>query len=237
MMSRSIRLQLRWLQGYTVVSALAMVFLAVAGLAQPAAPQKIDELTVQRLNVVDPDGTLRLVVANRDRMHPGVLDGVTINRPRPVAGLIFFNDEGDEVGGLIYSGQQRDGQRRANAQLSFDQLQQDQTVAISYSETNGQRSAGLQVWDRSDRPLSELIRKLNDANALSDAAAREKAVQAVRAEAPPGPRRVFVARTQTSPRSYRWQTRPANRGSRCASSPMARRASTFSTPTASRCGG
>jgi hypothetical protein len=130
MMSRSIRLQLRWLQAYTVVSALAMVFLAVAGLAQPAAPQKIDELTVQRLNVVDPDGTLRLVVANQDRMHPGVLDGVTINRPRPVAGLIFFNDEGDEVGGLIYSGQQRDGQRRANAQLSFDQLKQDQTVAI-----------------------------------------------------------------------------------------------------------
>ena len=46
----------------------------------------------------------------------------------------------------------------------------------------------------SDRPLSELIRALNDANALSDQAARDKAVQAVRAAAPPGPRRVFVGK-------------------------------------------
>jgi hypothetical protein len=112
-----------------------------------------------------------------------------------VAGLIFFNDEGDEVGGLAYSGTERGGERRASAQLAFDQLKQDQTVAISYSENNGQRTAGLQVWDRSDTRLSELIRKLNEANALADPATREKAVQAARASAPPGPRRVFVGKT------------------------------------------
>jgi hypothetical protein len=128
-------------------------------------------------------------------MHPGVMDGVTINRPRPVAGLIFFNDDGDEVGGLAYSGEFGDGQRRASAQLAFDQLKQDQTVAISYAEGNGQRSAGLQVWDRSDEPLSGLIRRLNDANALTDPAERDKAVQAARASAPPGPRRVFVGKS------------------------------------------
>jgi hypothetical protein len=197
-MQRSLRRQLRFLQGYVALSSLAIVFLAVAALgppAQPAQGQKIDELTVQRLNVVDANGTLRLVISNKDRMHPGVMDGVTINRPRPVAGLIFFNDEGDEVGGLAYSGEERDGQRRASAQLAFDQLKQDQTVAISYSENNGQRSAGLQVWDRSDTRLSELIRKLNDANALTGPAAREKAVQAARASAPPGPRRVFVGKS------------------------------------------
>jgi hypothetical protein len=194
-MRRSLRRDLRLLQAYVVVSSLVIVFLAVAALAeQPAPPQKIDELTVQRLNVVDASGTLRLVLSNKDRMHPGVIDGITINRPRPVAGLIFFNDEGDEVGGLAYSGEARNGQRRANAQLAFDQLKQDQTVAISYSESNGQRTAGLQVWDRAETPLSELIKKLNDANAMPDQAAREKAVQAARASAPPGPRRVFVGK-------------------------------------------
>lgn len=194
-MRRSLRREIRWLQAYVVLSLLGFVFLAVSAFGRPAESQKIDELTLQRLNVVDADGTLRLVIANKDRMHPGVMDGVTINRPRPVAGLIFFNDEGDEVGGLAYSGQERDGQRRASAQLAFDQLKQDQTVAISYSETNGQRTAGLQVWDRSDTRLSELIRKLNDANALTDPAARERAVQAARATAPPGPRRVFVGKS------------------------------------------
>jgi hypothetical protein len=193
-MTRRFRRQFRLLQAYTLISSLALIFIAVAALGQPSSVQKIDELTVQRLNVVDANGTLRLVLSNKDRMHPGVMDGVTINRPRPVAGLLFFNDEGDEVGGLAYSGQERDGQRRASAQLAFDQLKQDQTVAISYSEADGQRSAGLQVWDRSDTHLSELIRKLNDANAIQDAAERDKAVTAARATAPPGPRRLFVGK-------------------------------------------
>ncbi len=193
-MTRRLRRHLRVLHAYAVLSSLALIVLAVAAFGQPVGPQKIDELTVQRLNVVDANGTLRLVMSNKDRMHPGVLDGVTIDRPRPVAGLIFFNDEGDEVGGLSYTGQERGGERRATAQLAFDQLKQDQTVAISYSETNGQRSAGLQVWDRSDTRLSELIRKLNDANAVADPAEREKAVKAARATAPPGPRRVFVGK-------------------------------------------
>lgn len=193
-MTRRFRRQFRMLQACALVSFAAVIFLAIAALGQPAGAQRMDELTLQRLNIVDANGTLRLVIANKDRMHPGVMDGVTINRPRPVAGLIFFNDEGDEVGGLAYSGEERDGERRASAQLAFDQLKQDQTVAISYSEANGQRTAGLQVWDRSDARLSELIKKLNAANEVQDAVEREKAVKAARAGAPAGPRRVFVGK-------------------------------------------
>lgn len=195
-MKRLLRREIRLLQVYAVISSLGFVFLVAAALAQSSATQKIDELTVQRINVVDANGTLRFVLSNKDRMHPGVMDGVTINRPRPVAGMLFFNDEGDEVGGLTYTGQTGDGQRRANAGIMFDQYKQDQTIGISYSESNGQRTAGLQVWDRSDQPLSDLIRKLNDANAIQDSAAREQAIQAARASAPAGPRRVFVGKNQ-----------------------------------------
>jgi hypothetical protein len=191
-MKLSIRRQLRILQLYSVLSFSVLAFVSVSAFTQPQ--QRIDELTVQRLNVVDANGTLRFVLSNKDRMHPGVMDGVTINRPRPVAGMLFFNDEGDEVGGLTYTGTDDNG-RRANAGLMFDQLKQDQTIGISYSEGNGQRSAGLQVWDRSEQqPLSELIKGLNEANALPEGAARDEAVKAVRAKAQPGPRRVFVGK-------------------------------------------
>jgi len=193
-MTRRLRRTLRLLQAYALASALGFVFIASAAFRQTAAPAKFDEVTVQRLNLVDANGTLRLVIANKDRMHPGVMDGVTIDRPRPVAGLLFFNDEGDEVGGLTFTGQEQDGQRRANAQIAFDQYKQDQTVAISYSDTNGQRMAGLQVWDRADTRLSELITKLNAANKIAEPAAREQAIGAARASAPPGPRRVFVGK-------------------------------------------
>jgi hypothetical protein len=192
-MKMSIRRQLRILQIYAAISFAVVTFLSVSAFTQSTSTQRIDELTVQRLNVVDANGTLRFVLSNKDRMHPGVMDGVTINRPRPVAGMLFFNDEGDEVGGLTYSGTDDNG-RRANAGIMFDQLKQDQTIGISYSENNGQRSAGLQVWDRSEQPLSDLIRALNDANALPEGPQRDAAIKAARAKAPAGPRRVFVGK-------------------------------------------
>jgi hypothetical protein len=184
-----------FLRLYVVVSSLVLVFLTTAALRQVGKPQNLGEITVERINVVDANGTLRLVIANKDRMHPGVMDGKVIDRPRPVAGLLFFNDEGDEVGGLTITGQVRDGARRANAGLMFDQLKQDQTIGLTYSEGNGQRTAGLQVWDRSDRPLSELIEQLNAANRIADPAEREAAIKKVRDAAPAGPRRVFVGKT------------------------------------------
>ena len=183
-----------FLRLYVVVSSLALVFLTSAALRQAGKPQNLGEITVERINVVDAYGTLRLVIANKDRMHPGVMDGTVIDRPRPVAGLLFFNDEGDEVGGLTITGQVRDGARRASAGLMFDQLKQDQTIGLTYSEGNGQRTAGLQVWDRSDRPLSELIEQLNAANRIADPAEREAAIKKVRDAAPAGPRRVFVGK-------------------------------------------
>jgi hypothetical protein len=122
------------------------------------------------------------------------MDGVTIDRPRPVAGMLFFNDEGDEVGGLTYTGRLDGARRTASAGLTFDQLKQDQTIGLRYSESDGRRSAGLEVWDRSDEHLSTLIRKLNDANRLTDEAERAAAVQHARSEAPPAPRRLFVGK-------------------------------------------
>jgi len=161
---------------------------------QQRPPQTMGEITVERINVVDRDGTLRMVISNKDRMHPGVMDGKTIDRPRPYAGIIFFNDQGDESGGITYAGQVAGSLRSASAGLTFDQLKQDQTIGLSYGEANGQRSAALEVWDRSETPLSQLIEELNSANKLTDAAARDAAIARARANAPPASRRVFVGK-------------------------------------------
>ena len=201
-MRHSLRRQFLFLRAYAISSSLILIVLAAAAFRQGAAQRKVGEtsmgeITVERLNVVDANGTLRMVLAGKDRMHPGVMDGVTIDRPRPVAGMLFFNDEGDEVGGLTYTGTVANGRGRANAGIMFDQLKQDQTVGISYNESNGQRSAGFQVWDRSDTVrLSELIAKLNAANKIPAGAERDKAIAEIRSTAPAGPRRVFVGKAQ-----------------------------------------
>jgi hypothetical protein len=192
-MRRTVRRELRLLRWYAALNTLIVVVLATAAFRQ-AAPQKFEHITVQRMDIVDADGTLRMVISNKDRMHPGMMDGKMIDRPRPVAGLLFFNEEGDEVGGLSYTGRDVNGRGRANSGLMFDQFKQDQTVGLTYSETDGRRTAGLQVWDRPDTRLSELIEKLNAANKIADAAEKEKAIAAIRASAPASPRRLFAGK-------------------------------------------
>ena len=192
-MAGSVRRQLRFLRLYAIVNSIVLVVLATAAFRQPG-PQKFDQITAQRIDIVDANGTLRMVISNKDRMHPGVMDGKTIDRPRPVAGMLFFNDEGDEVGGLTYTGREADGTRRADAGLMFDQLKQDQTIGFSYTESNGRRTAGFQVWDRADSHLSVLIEQLNAANKIQDRTEREAAIAKIRTTAPPGPRRVFVGK-------------------------------------------
>jgi hypothetical protein len=193
-MMRTLRTELKLLRLHALVTTPLIAGLGLIAARQAASPQRFGEITIERMNVVDADGTLRLVISNKDRMHPGVIDGRTIERSRPVAGLIFFNDRGDEVGGLTFTGREVDGRPQASAGLMFDQFRQDQTIGLSYADRAGQRTAGFQVWDRSDRPLSELVEQLNAANRMADPAAREQAIAAARASAPPGPRRVFVGK-------------------------------------------
>ena len=182
-MRRSLRRQLRFLRAYAILNSLLLAVLATAAFRQTSATQKFDEINAQRINIVDADGTLRMVISNKDRMHPGVMDGQSIDRPRPVAGMIFFNDEGDEVGGLTYTGREVNGTRQADARLMFDQLKQDQTIGFSYGEGDGRRTAGFQVWDRADSHLSDLLVKLSAANKIADKTERDAAVAKIQAAA------------------------------------------------------
>jgi hypothetical protein len=195
-MPHSIRRQLRFLHAYAITTSLILVVLAAAAFRQPAKPQNLGEITVERINVVDANGTLRLVISNRDRMHPGVIGGKVVQRQRPYAGFILFNDQGDEAGGLTLAGREQEGTRSASAGIMFDQLGQDQTIGFDYSESGGRRSAGFKVWDRPDAPLSDLVDQLNAANAIQNQAERDAAVARVRANAPKPAQRVFVGKNQ-----------------------------------------
>src|SRR5688500_13109508 len=195
LMNTSMQAQLRFLKIHATVSTVLIAVLCTSALRQEKKAV-FDQISVGRMDVVDADGKLRMVISNKDRMHPGMMDGKLIDRPRPVAGMLFFNEEGDEVGGLTFTGREVNGAGRANAGLMFDQFKQDQTIGISYSEADGRRAAGFQIWDRPDTKLSELIEKLNAANKMTDRAERDKALAAIRASAPPSPRRFFAGKNQ-----------------------------------------
>jgi hypothetical protein len=124
---------------------------AAAPPAAPGRPDKLDELTVGRLNVVEPDGTPRMIIASRARFPGSFTRGKEIARPdrRDLAGILFVDDEGTENGGLVQSGQlDQDGKPRAGLSLTFDRFRQDQMVQLFLEEDGDQASAGVRINDQ-----------------------------------------------------------------------------------------
>ena len=93
---------------------------------------EFDRIRVHRIDVTEPDGTPRLIIADRAEYPGSFYHGREIERPdrRDSAGMLFINDEGTEDGGLIYGGATSDGKRQSFSHLSFDQYEQDQTVVV-----------------------------------------------------------------------------------------------------------
>jgi hypothetical protein len=194
----------RILKTYAVFSTLAFCVLCVAAFTSsqasqsPAAATRFEELSVgrlnvERVNVVEKDGALKLVMSNRALAPDAYVGGKTFPRQGGnSAGLIFYNDDGDEVGGLTFGNRRREGGgNSSNAVILFDQYKQDQTLGLMYGEQDGKRTAGLYVWDRPEMPLDQLMEKLNAAKTEEDKAAFIKTLQE-KGEA--GGRRVFVGK-------------------------------------------
>jgi hypothetical protein len=118
-----------WTKILAVYSAVLTTLLAAFVIgdsvvaSSPDSVQRFDQIDVQRLNVREPDGTLRMVVSNHARL-PGVIVRGKESPPvdRPYAGMLFYNDEGTENGGLVFGGRRTAAGEVVNAgvALSFD---------------------------------------------------------------------------------------------------------------------
>jgi hypothetical protein len=126
---------------------------------QQRQKRRFAEIEVERIHIVGEDGRVQMVISNKERLPDPVVGGKVLKRSGiPTPGLLFYNDEGDECGGLIFGGgrQDQEGKRKVGAGLFFDQYKQDQIVGLHYQEEDGQRLYGLQIWDRPDTPLPKM---------------------------------------------------------------------------------
>ena len=131
-----------------VYSTVLTTLLAAFTLAGSAAAkvQRLDEIDVRRINVREPDGTLRMVISNHARL-PGVIVRGKENPPvdRPYAGMLFYNDEGTENGGLVFGGRRNaDGDVvDAGVALSFDRYGASQFVQLAGVQDSKNHIVGL----------------------------------------------------------------------------------------------
>ena len=113
-------------------------------------------IDVERINVVEADGRLALVIANSRRLPGPILNGEELDKSLSLgraeaAGMLFVDPAGTEVGGLVYSAVTApDNGYTAGSSLTFDQHQQDQVVGISYSDNGSTRRGRLQCLGSSN---------------------------------------------------------------------------------------
>ncbi|MGE0555764.1 MAG: hypothetical protein AB7R55_20220, partial [Gemmatimonadales bacterium] len=109
-MTDSARNELRILRIYALVATVLLTLFSLSAFTQANQRPTFDEIDVQRINVVEPDGSYRMVIANKAKSIGPIAYGKPFGYPggtRP--GIIFFNDEGTENGGLTFGGKTEDG--------------------------------------------------------------------------------------------------------------------------------
>jgi len=196
------RMELRVLKLYAVVSVFLFGMLFFAAAKGPRQKARFEEIDVERINVIEKDGRLRLTISNNERSPGPVIGGLSMKtrEGKRGAGLIFFNDKGDECGGMTWESSEAKDAIRASAGLMFDQYNQDQTVGITYSQKDEERSAGLRVWERSLTPLADFARRVNEIELMKEGPERTEAMKKLReaaaAQGLGGAQRVFVGRTE-----------------------------------------
>jgi hypothetical protein len=140
----------------TVVTTLLAAFTLAGSAAarDQGKVQQFDEIDVHRINVREPDGTLRMVISNHARL-PGVIVRGKENPPvdRSYAGVLFYNDEGTESGGLVFGGQRNAKGEVTNSggMLTFDRYAGSQIVQLAGVHDAANHIVGLIVSDTDDR--------------------------------------------------------------------------------------
>lgn len=183
-MDEQLRREIRRLRRTNILAILALVVVTASAFWQGHARTSFDEIDVHRINVREPDGKLRLTISNHARLPDVVVGGKSYplrgGTGVQSAGLIFFNDEGNEDGGLVWAGHKRDDGYRASAALTFDQFNQDETVSLEYQDVNRRRHAGLTVSDRSDEPIQIFADSVMAIRAVKDTAEQRRRMEAFR---------------------------------------------------------
>jgi hypothetical protein len=166
-----------FLSGATAMAAALAAVVALTG-AKTERKETFDEITVGRINIVEPDGTKRIVISNKAQFPGDFQQGKERERPdrRSFAGMLFINEEGTENGGLIQKGSiAADGKVSSGLSLTFDRFRQDQALQLinTDSATHQMTAVGINdVPNYKVTSMEDVTRFREDARKLPEAERR-----------------------------------------------------------------
>lgn len=142
----ALRREIRRVKFFALISTSLLAVVWFSGFLYKPEKQHFQEIDVERMNVVEKDGKLRMVIANKERTPGPVERGVPFGygSGRRI-GMIFYNDEGTECGGLAFGSSRSGGQYESGGILAFDQYDQDQAIVLQHYESNRRRFSGIAI--------------------------------------------------------------------------------------------
>ena len=139
---------------YSAVLSSVLAIVLLNSTAKQPGPTQFNAITAQRIDIVEPNGTLRMVISNRSKLPGVIVKGKEQAKfDRPQAGMIFYNDEGSENGGLIFGGRKNEKGQVVDSggSLSFDKYGENQIIQLAGVDDSTDRFAGLAVSDNNRR--------------------------------------------------------------------------------------
>ncbi|MET3979837.1 hypothetical protein ABIB62_002821 [Mucilaginibacter sp. UYP25] len=196
-MDQQLLKQIRFLKYYS--AALTLVVITGFCFAFTTANKKprFKEIDVERINVVEKSGKLKMVISNDELQHPGIIDGKPLPKRGRSAGIVFFNTDGDECGGLLYDGTKKS----AGLVLSVDKYKNDQIMQLQYNDDGStgkpRTSYGLKLWDRpANFTVGQQMAKYDSLLKTKDKQILEDGLQKMRQQGLLGYGRLFIGKNQ-----------------------------------------
>lgn len=171
-----IETRLKLLTVYAIVSSVIIIVLIIAALHPFYNTNNLDRsnfslisdslhvpyLSVERVDIIEPDGQLAIALSNSKRSAKVMFDGQILhgasNRDTP--NIIFFDGKGDEVGGLAFANfDKKDSPFQAMRHLAFDGYRQDEVITLSHFVQNGKSRKGVYIYDRPDIPIMDALKE------------------------------------------------------------------------------
>ncbi|NOT94235.1 hypothetical protein [Ferruginibacter sp.] len=176
--------ELVFLRTFAVATAVGFVFIATSAFKENGN-QKFGEIDVERINIVEKDGTVKMVITNVERFPNGKvkINGRPTNEGRKKrSGMLYFNEDGIECGGFIYDGQKNAKGHSAGLSLTYDQYDGDQVMQLltqDYKEGDKRVvTSGLMFNDRPSKEsqikTEQIMKELDKLGKKDPKAADEK---------------------------------------------------------------
>jgi hypothetical protein len=123
--------RVRLLQICVLLSILLNIFFLFNFFLPIMPQQQFKVINAERINIREKNGILKAALSNSAGFNEGQRADQGAVR---LSGLMFYNEEGQETGGLVYLGKAIPGGQDADVTLTMDQYNQDQNIYLHHVE-------------------------------------------------------------------------------------------------------